>query len=181
MRMCYVYAVVPQQCFIGQKTETMKTYCCLLVLTRFSTRIDWVTKSRTSIEPRWSPMVAPCISANGVQAPPLFLRGSGNICPVIGKFAKKSEFVGFNVLNNAFPRRLRFATFSNLLNSNHHRSARSNFGRARGSATFVSCRRARGSSCGRTTESTMIQPVSVLRRGHDNRWSIAEVDGRAEH
>ena len=26
-----------------------------------------------------------------------------------------------------------------------------------------------------------ILPVSVLRRGHDNRWSIAEVDGRAEH
>ena len=146
----------------------------------FSTRIDWITKSRTSIEPRWSPMVAPCISANGVQALPLFLRRSGNISPVIGKFAKKSECVGFNVLNNAFPRRLRFATFSSLLNSNHHRSDRSNFGRARGFATFVS---ARGSSCGHTTSSTMIQPVPVLRRGHDhdNRWSIAEVDGRAEH
>ena len=24
MRMCYVYAVVPQPCFIGQKTETVK-------------------------------------------------------------------------------------------------------------------------------------------------------------
>ena len=24
MRMCYVYAVVPQPCFIGQKTETLK-------------------------------------------------------------------------------------------------------------------------------------------------------------
>ena len=155
--------------------------------TIFHTRIDWITKSRTSSEPRWSSMVAmnACIRANGVQARPpkaalQRLRSSGNICPVIGKFAKKSECVGFNVLNNAFPRRLRFATFFIMLTSNAHRSSRSNFGRARGFATFVS---ARGSSCGHTTSSTMIQPVPVLRRGHDhdNRWSIAEVDGRAEH
>ena len=42
--MCYVYAVVPQHCFIGQKTESMNCVCCLFVLTWFfHTRIDWIS------------------------------------------------------------------------------------------------------------------------------------------
>ena len=58
MGMCYVYAVVPQQCFIGQTNNNYEIFLLLACFVMsFHTCIDWISV-HTTIEPRWSPMVA---------------------------------------------------------------------------------------------------------------------------
>ena len=44
MGMCYVYAMVPQRCFIGQKNKTYEIILLLVCIDMiFHTRIDWIS------------------------------------------------------------------------------------------------------------------------------------------
>ena len=98
-------------------------------------------------------------------------RSSGNVRPVIGKLAKKSECVRHNELNNAFERRLRFATLYILLTSNLMKSSLCIFGRDRGNSHGSS-----SSDSGRASGS-----CAVRRQQQHNQRSIAEADGRWQH
>ena len=77
MGMCYVYAMVPQRCFIGQKNKTYEILLLLVCIDMiFHTRIDWISvcgclcridRSRTPTgsnrdDRRWSRLITMAIS-----------------------------------------------------------------------------------------------------------------------
>ena len=77
MGMCYVYAMVPQRCFIGQKNKTYEIILLLVCIDMiFHTRIDWISvcgclcrieRSRTPTgsnrdDRRWSRLITMAIS-----------------------------------------------------------------------------------------------------------------------
>ena len=99
-------------------------------------------------------------------------RWLGNIRPVIGKLAKKFACVRHNELNNAFERRLRFATLYIFLTSNLMKSSLCIFGRDRGNS--------HGSSSSSDSERAS-GSCAVRRQQQHNQRSIAEADGRWQH
>ena len=77
MGMCYVYAMVPQRCFIRQKNKTYEILLLLVCIDMiFHTRIDWISvcgclcrieRSRTPTgsnrdDRRWSRLITMAIS-----------------------------------------------------------------------------------------------------------------------
>ena len=136
MRICSVYAALPKYWFIGKSRSYAITRAdvCIDAMNLHKHCLDtcwllflshWAKPHAPNYLPtRWPSMVVVMvidgrgavhrIRANGVQGSMRRvtlqrLRRSGNKNPVIGKFAKKSSCVWFNVLKHKLPMRLRFA------------------------------------------------------------------------